>query len=111
LAVTLARPLVVIIAGLVIFTFGFFGSHSVASSWVGLRARHSKAQASALYLFFYYLGSSLLGAYGGFFWSAWAWRGIVGFIGALLVVGLLISLRLASVQPLSRDAGTAVPVP
>jgi MFS transporter, YNFM family, putative membrane transport protein len=111
LAVTLARPLVVVIAGLVIFTFGFFGSHSVASSWVGLRARHSKAQASALYLFFYYLGSSVLGAYGGFFWSAWAWRGIVAFIGGLLVVGLLISLRLASVQPLSRDAGAVAPVP
>ena len=111
LAVTLSRPLAAIIAGLVIFTFGFFGAHSVASSWVGVRAQHSKAQASALYLFFYYLGASLLGAYGGFFWSAWAWCGIAGFIGALLVVGLLISLRLASVQPLSRDAGATVAMP
>ena len=28
-------------------TFGFFGAHSVVSSWVGLRAKHAKAQAAA----------------------------------------------------------------
>jgi YNFM family putative membrane transporter len=110
LATTLLRPLAAVVVGLVIYTFGFFGAHSIASSWVGLRARHAKAQASALYLFFYYLGSSLFGAYGGFFWSAAGWRGVAGFVGALLVAALLISLRLSSVQPLARDTATpAVP--
>jgi YNFM family putative membrane transporter len=112
LAITLLRPLAAVVAGLVVYTFGFFGAHSVASSWVGLRARQAKAQASALYLFFYYLGSSVFGAYGGFFWSAAGWRGVAGFVGALLVAALLISLRLSSVQPLARDPATpAVPVP
>ena len=40
------------ITGLLLLTFGFFGSHSIASSWVGRRATHDKAQASSLYLFF-----------------------------------------------------------
>jgi YNFM family putative membrane transporter len=111
LAVTLLRPLPAIVAGLAIFTFGFFGAHSVASSWVGLRARHAKAQASSLYLFFYYLGSSVFGSYGGFFWSAAGWHGVAGFVGFLLTVALLISVRLTSVQPLTREAGTAVALP
>ena len=67
---TLMRPLPVVIAGIGLVTIGFFASHSVASSWVGLRAREGKAQASALYLFFYYMGASTAGTIGGFFWTA-----------------------------------------
>jgi YNFM family putative membrane transporter len=104
LAITLAPPLFIIIAGIALFTFGFFGSHSIVSSWVGLRARHSKAQASSLYLFFYYLGSSIIGLTGGFFWHGFHWVGVAGFTGALLTVAVLISIRLASLQPLSPAA-------
>jgi MFS transporter, YNFM family, putative membrane transport protein len=32
----------------------FLGGHSITSNWVGLRTKTAKAQASALYLFFYY---------------------------------------------------------
>jgi len=98
--VTLLSPLPVIITGIAILTVGFFGAHSIASSWVGLRARHSKAQASALYLFFYYVGSSVVGSSGGLFWSASGWTGVVEFTGSLLIVALLISLRLSVLQPL-----------
>jgi YNFM family putative membrane transporter len=97
---TLMHPLSIIITGIAILTVGFFGAHSIASSWVGLRARHSKAQASALYLFFYYVGSSALGSSGGLFWAASGWRGVVEFTGSLLVLALLISLRLSQLQPL-----------
>jgi len=100
LVLTLLSPLAVIIGGIAILTVGFFGAHSIASSWVGLRARHSKAQASALYLFFYYVGSSVVGSCGGLFWSALGWRGVVEFIGSLLILALLISLRLSVLQPL-----------
>src|SRR6185437_14372464 len=48
---SLARSLVFVVVGIVAVTFGFFGGHSVASSWVGLRVKHAKAQAAALYLF------------------------------------------------------------
>ena len=54
-AATLLRPLPMVIIGIGLVTIGFFASHSVASSWVGLRAREGRAQASALYLFFYYM--------------------------------------------------------
>ena len=88
---TLLRPLVMVIIGIALVTIGFFASHSVASSWVGLRAREGKAQASALYLFFYYMGASIAGSVGGFFWTAYAWRGVAAFLLALLTIALLIA--------------------
>ena len=62
---TLPDNLWLMILGVGVLTVGFFGGHSIASSWVGLRAETAKAQASALYLFFYYAGSSLAGSIGG----------------------------------------------
>lgn len=90
--VTLSGTLAVKIAGVAIFTFGFFGSHSVASSSVGKAAKSDKAQASSLYLLFYYLGSSILGTLGGKFLSLFGWGGIVGYITSLLVIALLLLL-------------------
>ena len=105
LLLTLMNPLAIIITGIAVLTVGFFGAHSIASSWVGLRARHSKAQAAALYLFFYYVGSSIVGSCGGLFWSASGWNGVVEFTGSLLILALLISLRLSVLQPLTHTAG------
>jgi len=85
---TLSRPLPVVIVGVALVTIGFFGAHSVSSSWVGLRAGHGKAQASALYLFFYYSGASIAGSVGGVFWTAAGWTGVVGFLVVLLVVAI-----------------------
>jgi YNFM family putative membrane transporter len=84
----MARPLPLIIVGIGLVTIGFFASHSVASSWVGIRARRGTAQASALYLFFYYMGASIAGSVGGIFWTAYAWTGVVVFLIALLVAAL-----------------------
>jgi YNFM family putative membrane transporter len=72
-------------------TIGFFASHSVASSWVGLRAREGRAQASALYLFFYYMGASIAGSVGGFFWSAYAWLGVAAFLAVLLILAFTLA--------------------
>jgi len=38
---TLFRPLAVVIVGVVLMTFGFYGGHSITSSWVGLRAKQA----------------------------------------------------------------------
>jgi YNFM family putative membrane transporter len=106
LAITLAAPLLLIIFGIAVFTFGFFGSHSIVSSWVGMRARHSKAQASSLYLFFYYLGSSVVGSTGGLFWHDYHWRGVAAFTGALLIFAVLIAaiqLQLQQCSDVSRS--------
>ena len=90
---TLLRPLPLVITGIGLVTAGFFASHSVASSWVGLRARDGKAQASALYLFFYYMGASTAGTIGGFFWSAYAWKGVAAFLFAMLCVAFVLAMR------------------
>jgi YNFM family putative membrane transporter len=106
---TLTHALITIIAGVAVLTFGFFGAHSVASGWVGLRARHSKGQASALYLFSYYLGSSIVGYGGGFFWSAAGWRAVVAFTGSLLILSVLVSLRLSKLPPLPESSSQQQP--
>ncbi len=80
--------------GIALVTFGFFGGHSVASSWVGSRAGSIRAEASALYLFSYYLGSSVLGAVGGLAYTAWDWVGVCVFTGALTLIGAGIAWRL-----------------
>ena len=100
LALTLSGSLVVIVAGTAMATFGFFASHSVASSWVGMRARSPKALASALYLFFYYVGGSLVGWLGGFAWGSGGWNGVVWVLLALLGLAMLIALRLRGLAPL-----------
>nr|WP_245929545.1 MFS transporter [Brenneria roseae] len=83
-----------IFGGMMLFTAGFFAAHSVTSSWVGQRARRAKGQASSMYLFSYYVGSSLAGTLGGVFWHSFGWSGITVFLGLLLLLSLLISFRL-----------------
>ncbi|MFA7901926.1 MFS transporter [Pseudomonas aeruginosa] len=99
LLMTLTQPLSLIILGMLVFTFGFFGAHSVASSWIGRRALKAKGQASSLYLFCYYAGSSVAGTAGGVFWHHWGWNGIGLFIGCLLAVALIVALRLSTLAP------------
>ncbi|WP_280954736.1 MFS transporter [Paludibacterium denitrificans] len=81
LALTLASHLLPMMLGIALFTFGFFGGHSVASSWVGRRTLRAKALASAFYLTAYYLGSSLLGSFSGLMWRFDGWVGVAGIIG------------------------------
>lgn len=92
--ITLNGHLYLKILGVAILTFGFFGSHSVASSWVGRCGAADKAQASSLYLLFYYLGSSVMGAVGGKFLSWYAWSGVVFMISIALVAALFLAVRL-----------------
>jgi YNFM family putative membrane transporter len=95
LILTLFTPLWLVIIGMLVFTFGFFGAHSVASSWIGRRALKAKGQASSLYLFSYYAGSSVAGTAGGVAWHLGGWNGIGLFIGALLVIALCVAVKLA----------------
>jgi MFS transporter, YNFM family, putative membrane transport protein len=97
--ITLPNSLWLTILGVGVVTVGFFGGHSIASSWVGLRAETAKAQASALYLFFYYAGSSLAGSIGGWVFTLGAWPGEATFLGAMSALALLIALKLARVPP------------
>ncbi|HHK8034791.1 TPA: MFS transporter, partial [Serratia marcescens] len=79
-----------IFIGMMLFTAGFFAAHSVASSWIGRRARRAKGQASSLYLFCYYVGSSVAGTLGGVFWHSFGWHGVAAFISLMLLLALLV---------------------
>ncbi len=99
-ALTLFDRLPLVLLGMLLFTFGFFGAHSVASSWIGRRAQQARGQASSLYLFSYYLGSSIAGTLGGVFWHAAGWDGVGLFIASLLLIALAVALHLARLHPL-----------
>jgi len=107
LLLTLAHDLVLIVAGMAVFTFGFFASHSIASSWVGRRARTQQALASALYLCCYYLGSSVVGWLCGVLWAHGGWGGVVTLLGVFLGAALAIALRLRRLAPLAPALAAA----
>lgn len=106
---TLFASLPVVIAGVVLATFGFFAAHSVASGWVGQLARGYKAQAASLYLLAYYLGSSVLGSVGGKCWELAGWNGVAGLVGAFLVVGLALACRLQLALGARPSAALSMP--
>ncbi|EZH82670.1 MFS transporter [Ectopseudomonas composti] len=73
------------VIGLALFTLGFFAAHAVASGQVGIHAQGAKAQASALYLCAYYLGSSLVGYVGGYVWEHAGWLALLAVLASLFV--------------------------
>lgn len=98
--ITLATPLPLIVMGVGVFTCGFFSAHAIASSWVARRAGTGKAQASSIYLFSYYQGSSISGTLGGIFWQQFGWQGVATMIALLVlaafgVAALLLKLPAA----------------
>ncbi|WGW11096.1 MFS transporter [Saxibacter everestensis] len=92
-----ARPLPLIIVGIALMTAGFFAVHGVASGWVAARAGAGvggAGQAVAMYMLFYYLGSSVGGSAAGVAFSGFGWSGVtvltVSLVGLALVLGLLL---------------------
>ena len=83
-ALTLSSSLPVIIIGIIVLTSGFFMSHSIASGLVGKLADGTKGHASSLYMLAYYVGSSVMGSAGGWFFSAEGWPAVVLFTLAML---------------------------
>src|SRR5574337_116502 len=107
----LSQAVVGLIFGIyLVGTFGFFGGHSIVSSWVGRRGGAAKAQAASVYLFCYYMGSSVAGASGGLFYASHGWTGVALFVAALVLAGLLIALRLIRLPPLVDVATPPTPM-
>ncbi|MFQ9621448.1 MAG: hypothetical protein ACLR17_02005 [Enterobacteriaceae bacterium] len=73
---TLTSNVVTFIIGAVIFTGCFFGCHSIGLSWVSKNATH--ARLGRCYLFFYYMGSSVIGFVTAF--PAMGWQGMTGLL-------------------------------
>lgn len=105
LALTAANSLILVVLGVAGLTFGFFGGHSVASSWIGRRALRARALASAIYLCCYYLGSSGLGSASGLMWGVDGWHGVVALLGIAMLLLLGVALRLRCLAPLPLNIG------
>lgn len=86
--------LAAIVMGLALFTLGFFAAHAVASGQVGVHAKGAKAQASALYLCAYYLGSSVVGYAAGYVWEHAGWLPLMGALAALFLIAIWMARKL-----------------
>ena len=85
LLLVLAPVLWLLLLGVGVFTGAFFVAHSLASSGVGLIAEENRAEASSMYLFSYYAGSSIVGWFSGHVFGWVGWGGFVGWLIALFV--------------------------
>jgi YNFM family putative membrane transporter len=112
--VTAVAALPVVLIGLVLVTIGFFAAHSSASSWLSAHVGVGAGQASALYLFAYYAGSSIGGTTGGVAFERGGWAGMVAFVVVLNALGLLATALLArgsSEPPVDAASYSASPDP
>lgn len=100
LLLTWPDSLVLVLIGLLLLTGGFFAAHAVASGWVGRVATEHRAEASALYLFAYYAGSSVVGGLAGLAYAAAGWTGVAVYVGALVILAAALSTVLAGSGPL-----------
>ena len=107
LLLTTTANLMVSVMAIAIFTSGFFGAHAIASGWVSHRAETARAAAASLYLFAYYVGSSVFGSLGGLFWSRFRWPGITGVVALLTLASLLTAGTLTRRE--RRDEAAAAP--
>ena len=105
LLTTLSETLFVFIAGVAVFTFGFFATHSLASGWVGRRAQERRALGAALYLCSYYLGSSIIGTLTGLAWRDGRWAEVVAILGLCTGLTLLVALHLRRLPPIGEAPG------
>jgi MFS transporter, YNFM family, putative membrane transport protein len=84
-----------IFIGLAGFTIAFFSLHTLASGSVSSLVASHASQASTLYLCFYYIGSAIIGTYGGRFYHHYGWVGNSAMIiGFLLIAFVLNAWRL-----------------
>lgn len=102
---TMANDTIGFVLGVALVTLGFFGAHSIASSWVGARVSVLGGKGAALYLFFYYAGAAVLSTGGGLAWDAGGWPTIVVYASGIAALALLAGLFLA------RGAGATAKTP
>ncbi|MEV8439784.1 MFS transporter [Actinosynnema sp. NPDC051121] len=108
-AITLPDDVAAIAVGLTLFTGGFFAAHAVASGWVGARApEHVRGQASGVYLFAFYVGSSTGGTAGSAAYQAHGWPGLTALITAWLA---LAALAVVVADRAQKSSGTPTPAP
>ncbi|WP_149695780.1 MFS transporter [Chitinophaga sp. CF418] len=93
LLLMLISQLVVFIGGLGIFTFSFFGTHTLASRIVSQEAKEGKSSATSLYWLFYYAGSAIIGTATGVVLTGWGWATFIFSLLLLVIAGFLLVFR------------------
>lgn len=95
--ITLFPSLILKIVGIALLTYGFFGVHSNACAWAPQSSQNDKAQVSALYMLFFYMGATACGTFGGTFLSLAGWPGVVGFelvvLGIAFILAMILLIR------------------
>ena len=94
-ALTVLRPLPLVVIGLVIATFGFFVAHAIAAGWSGVLVPGARSQATALYSLCYYLGSAALGYVGAVIFTRAGWTGAALTVTAWAAAAVVVTLLLA----------------
>ncbi|QID18207.1 MFS transporter [Nitrogeniibacter mangrovi] len=95
-----------LIAGVALFTLGYFGAHTTCSGWVGRRAGARRALAAAIYLSSYYLGSSILGSTVGLAWDAGQWAAVASVLMGLCAVVLGVAMHLRRIPRVGQSVTT-----
>ena len=98
----------VTIIALFFFTAAFFALHSSASGWIGIIATKDRAEASSMYLFCYYVGSSAVGWFSGIIFTHASWVVFVGYLTGLLVVLLAVTVMLARLARVEHSVPATV---
>lgn len=90
LSMTLLPNLVAVVVGIVLYTSGHFGAHTMASTLGPRRSTSAQSMVPPLYNLGFYAGSSLIGWAGGFAFSAAGWPGTVAMIaGCVFLVAVI----------------------
>lgn len=112
IGLTFAAPLWIFVVGVTVVVIGFFVVHSAASGAVAAHAHNAHmpvGSASALYLFAYYIGSSVFGTTAGTAWQLGGWTAVgwmdIALVSVCLSVALILRFRAADpAQSRSADA-------
>lgn len=95
LVLTLIPSLVATVAAILVFTASFFAVRSLASARVGKIATHHRAEASSMYIFCYYFGSSVLGWLSGHVFG-FGWPALIWWLAGLSLIACFLAAGLGS---------------
>lgn len=90
---TLAGPLVMVIAGLALTCTGVFVAQASASSHIGVAVHGNLPMAVGLYVTFYYIGGSAGAAVPGWFWNLGGWPVCVGLVVVIQAATVALAWR------------------
>jgi MFS transporter, YNFM family, putative membrane transport protein len=105
MAILLARPLALVVAGLVLLVLGAFTTQAITPAFVNVTAKHAKGGASALYLASYYVGGTLGSILPGLALQAAGWPAVVALCTGAVGVALFANALLCGRVPKGPASG------